>query len=79
MDQDPFLQRILKTGPCPYLVKYSLDILKKKTKCQIKNYIELSPQDIRIRIRFLEINGSTSLVHEIFIMQYILYKGDFNR
>ena len=28
---DP-LKRILKTDPCPYLVKCSLDILKKKTK-----------------------------------------------
>ena len=28
---DP-LERILKTDPCPYLVKYSLDVLKKKTK-----------------------------------------------
>ena len=25
-------KRILKTVPCPYLVKYSLDVLKKKTK-----------------------------------------------
>ena len=53
--KDPFSQRILKkqilkTDPCPYLVKYSLDILKKKTKvldifytdkkCFIKNNIE---------------------------------------
>ena len=28
---DPW-KRILKTNPCPYLVKYSLDVLKKKTK-----------------------------------------------
>ena len=28
---DP-LKWILKTDPCPYLVKYSLDVLKKKTK-----------------------------------------------
>ena len=28
---DPW-KRILKTDPCPYLVKYSLDVLKKKTK-----------------------------------------------
>ena len=25
-------KRILKTDPCPYLVKYSIDVLKKKTK-----------------------------------------------
>ena len=28
---DPW-KRILKKDPCPYLVKYSLDDLKKKTK-----------------------------------------------
>ena len=31
---DPW-KRILKTDPCPYLVKYSLDVLKKKTKFYI--------------------------------------------
>jgi hypothetical protein len=53
---------------CPYLVKYKLDVLKKKTtvlyifntdeKCSIKNNIELSLEEIWIRIHFLEINGS---------------------
>ena len=32
MDKDPFLQRILKNEPGPYLVKYSLDVFKKRTK-----------------------------------------------
>jgi hypothetical protein len=58
--------------PCPYLVQYSLDIFKKKTKvldilntnkiCFIKINIELSPPEIWIRIHFLEINGSPSLI-----------------
>ena len=30
IDKDPFSQQILKTEPYPYLVKYSLDFLKKK-------------------------------------------------
>ena len=69
---DPWKQ-ILKTDPWPYLVKYLLDVLKKKTKvldifyiakkCFKKIYIESSPQEIWIRIRFLEINGSPSLVN----------------
>ena len=67
---DPW-KRILKTDPCLYLVKYSLDVLKKKTKvldilnvdkkCLLKINIESSPPEIWIRIRFLEINGSPSL------------------
>ena len=60
-----------------YLVKYSLDVFKKKTKVFdifntdkrlfIKNNIESSPREIWIRIRFLEINGSPSLdlIHDI--------------
>ena len=44
MDKDQFFA----TDPCPYLVKYPLDVLKKKTKL--------------IRIRFLKINGFLSLV-----------------
>ena len=32
MDKDPFLQQILKNESGPYLVKYSLDVFKKKTK-----------------------------------------------
>ena len=60
IDKDSFSQRILENGslkfkadPCPYLVNYSLDVLKKKTKvldivntdkkCLIKNNIESSP------------------------------------
>jgi hypothetical protein len=58
-------------NPCLYLVKYTLDVLKKKTKVldifntdrkkSIENNIELSPQEIWIRTRYLEINGSPSL------------------
>ena len=62
----------LKNNPSPYLVKCLLDVIKKKTKvldsfntdkkCFIKNNIESSLQEIWIRIHFLEINGSPSLV-----------------
>ena len=31
MDKDPF-KWISKTDPCPYIVEYLLDVLKKKTK-----------------------------------------------
>ena len=57
--------------PCPYLVKYALDVLKKKIffldifntekNVIIQNNIESSPQEIWIRICFLKINGSPSL------------------
>ena len=77
---DPW-KRILKTDPCPYLVKYSLDVLKKKTKvldifntdnkCFFKNNIESSPQEIWIRIRFLEINGSPSLLWKSYQFSFI--------
>ena len=30
-DKVPISQRILKTDPCPYVVKYSVEVLKKKT------------------------------------------------
>ena len=43
IDKDPFSQQILKTYPYPYLVKYSLDFLKKKVLdilSEIKNNIE---------------------------------------
>ena len=60
-----FQGSIVKTDPCPYLLEYSPDVLKKKTrvlhmfntdkKCFIKNNIESSPREIWIRIRFLEI------------------------
>ena len=53
-----------KRNPCPYLVKYWLDVLKKKTKvldilnpdkkCFTKINIELSPREICIGIRFLK-------------------------
>ena len=61
-----------KTDPYPNLVKYSPDVLKKKTKvldiistdkkCFIRINVESSPQEILIRIRFLEKNGSPSLI-----------------
>ena len=68
---DLFLRSVLKTDPCLYFFDYSPDVLKKKTKCLdvfnkdkkcfIKINIESSPQEIWIRIRFLEVNGSPSL------------------
>ena len=70
MDKDQFSQQILKTDPC--LIKYSPDVLLKKTKYLdifnvdkkylIKINIESSPWEIWIKIRFLEIiKGSSSL------------------
>ena len=63
---------VFTTDPCQYLVRYSLGVLKKKTKvldifdtetkCFFKNNIETSNQEIWIRIRFLGINGSPSLI-----------------
>ena len=65
----------MKTDPCPYLYEYSLDVLQKKArvfdifnmdkKCFERNNVESSSQEIwifRIRISFLNINGSPSLV-----------------
>ena len=62
-------------NPCLYFLEYSPDVLKKKTKvldifnadkkCFIKDNIELSPQEIWIRVHFLEINGSPSLLLNI--------------
>ena len=70
-------KRVLKTDPCPYPVKYSLYVLKKKTKvldifnmdkkCFIKINIESCPPEIWIRIRFHNGSGTPSLVY----MQYI--------
>ena len=69
---DPW-KRSLKTDPCLYLVKYSSDFLKKKTKvldifdtdknCFIKINIESSPPEIWIRIRFHNRSGSPSLIN----------------
>ena len=60
------------TDPCPELIKYSLNVLKKKIRvsdisntyktCFMKINIESSLLDIWIRIRFLEINASPSLL-----------------
>ena len=62
--------KLLENGSfsCPfeYFVRYSLDILKKKTKVLdifnkdkknlMKFYIESSPQELWVRIWFMEIN-----------------------
>ena len=62
----------LKTDPCPFLVKYSLDVLKKKTKVLdisnidkkwiMKINTESSPPEIWIRISFHKGYGSPSLL-----------------
>ena len=62
--------------PCPYLVKYSFDVLKKKTKfldifdtnkkCFMKINIESSPQAIWIRNRFhnwIKISTTAANIH----------------
>ena len=61
-----------KTDPYPNLVKYSSDVIEQKTKvfgvintdktCFIEINVESSPQEIWIRIRFLEKNGYPSLI-----------------
>ena len=66
-----------KTDPYPNLVKYSLDVLEQKTKvfgvinmdkiCFMKIIIESSPPMIWIRICFLEINGTPSLILTLFV------------
>ena len=63
---------VFTTDPCPNLVRYLPDFLKKKTKvldvldtdkrCFIRINIKSRPQDIWIRIHFLEKNGSPSLL-----------------
>ena len=70
------------TDSCPYFIKYSPDVLKKKIKvldifntdkkCFKKKNIESSPPEIWIRIRFLEINGSPSLVLTTYIFFIII-------
>ena len=65
-------KRILKTDPCPYLVQYYLDVLKKKTKvlyilntnkkCFMKINIESRTLEIWLRICFHIGSGSPSLV-----------------
>ena len=67
-----FQGSVKKTDHCLYFFEYSPDVLKKKTKvldifntdkkCFMKINIESSPRKIWIRIRFLEINGSPSLI-----------------
>ena len=64
----------LKTNPCqcPHLVKYSIDLLKKKTKlldifhtnkkCFLKINIESSHPEMWIRIRFHNGSGTPSPV-----------------
>ena len=62
---------VITIDPCPYLLKYSPDVPKKTKlfyilntdkKYFIKENVESSLR-IWVRIRFLEINGSPSLVH----------------
>ena len=75
-----FQGSVVKTDPCSYLFEYSPDVLKKKArfldlfntdkKCSIKNNIESSPREIWIRIRFLEINGSPSLIISYYSLIY---------
>ena len=58
--------------PCLYFIEYSPDVLKNKTKvldifnadkkCFIKINVESGPPEIWMRIRFLEISGSPSLI-----------------
>ena len=66
MYKDPFSQRILETdlkNGYVFMNKTKvLDIFNTDQNCFIKNNIESTPQEIWIRIRFLEINGSTSLL-----------------
>ena len=67
-----FQGSVVKTDSCLYFFEYSPDVLKKNTevldifntdkKCFMKINIESSPPEIWIRIRFLEIYGSPSLV-----------------
>ena len=57
---------------CPYLVRYSLDVLKKNTKvldifnldkkCFMRINIESSPSEIWIKIHFHNGSGSPSLL-----------------
>ena len=81
MDKDSFsqqiLENILKTDP--YFVKYSPDVLMKKTKCldifnsvqKMFNKNESRSSPWEIWIRFLEINGSPSLKN---IVKYLHLK-----
>ena len=72
MDKDLFLGSVVKMDPCLYFFEYSPDVLQKKTKvldifdtdkkCLMKINIESSPPELWIMIRFLEINGSPSLL-----------------
>ena len=76
MDKDPFSQWFLENGSCLSLIRYSLDVLKKKTKvldifntdkiCFMKIVIESSSLEIWIRIRFHNESGSPSLLECIF-------------
>ena len=78
-----FQGSVVKTDPCWYLLESSPDVLKKKTrvldmfnmdkKCFIKIDRELCPQEIWIRIRFLEINGSPSLIKSKVIILLIIW------
>ena len=68
-----FQGSIVKMDPCPYIFKYLPDVLKMQTrvfdifnmdkKCFELINVELSPQEIWVRICFLQINGSPSLIY----------------
>ena len=74
--------------PCPYLFKYSFNVLKKKTKVLdilntaknvVLKLIQSSPPEIWIRIRFLEINGSPSLIQSVLYCIYSNLKIRFRK
>ena len=62
MDKDPVLGILCENTPGVLKKKTKvLDIFTTNKKCFMKIYIESSSLKIWIRIRFLEINGSSSL------------------
>ena len=76
----------MKTDPCPCLVKYSLDVLKKKTKvldifntdkkCLMKINIELSPPEswIRIIIIWYFISAIKKINHTTKVSQFFFFE-----
>ena len=63
MDKDPFYPYLIKYSP--YIIKRKakvLDIFNTNKKCFTRINIESSPWEIWIRVRFLEMNGSLSLI-----------------
>jgi hypothetical protein len=72
---DPFSRICCENESLCIFFLLSPDVLKKKTKvldifnmnkkCFMNFNIESSPLEIRLRIRFLEINGSPSLITNV--------------